>query len=117
MRENAEGGTQAPSAIVAAVGKGRGPGILSALAQNRFASEADPTWANSVPHNLEGEANRVCREAQAPMHPVRVTPTDSSDFGNPWVVYERHKRLIASTSRSPADYERRIRALTERLGL
>lgn len=51
------------------------------------------------------------------MHPVRVTPTDSSDFGNPWVVYERHKRLIAATSRSPADYERRVLALAERLGL
>jgi len=117
MQGNAGGRSQSPSANQAAERKGRGREHLTALAQNKFASEADPTWAKLVPLNLEGDPNRVCREAQAPMHPVRVTPTDSSGFDNPWVVYERHKRLIASTSRSPSEYETRIRALAARLGL
>jgi hypothetical protein len=118
MRENVEGGAHASGADGSEKGKGRGLGILSALAQNQFASEADPTWANAAPYILGSEPNRVCRLAQASMHPVRATPTDDSGFSdNPWQVYERHKRLIASTSRSPADYETRIRALAARLGL
>lgn len=39
------------------------------------------------------------------------------DPDNPWVEYEREKAIIAATSETRAEYDRRIRDLVDRLEL